>query len=105
MKQLPEKVVDRSHANYIDSAGSPLRHSPFSHVSRRHSHLRCFAEATLGLRDGTDLSTEADFAKEDGGVVDWPVVDARSKCARDRKIPGRLLHPNSSDDVEEYIEL
>src|SRR5439155_23359362 len=105
VEELPEKIIDRSHAHDLDAAGSPLWNSTLRHVGSRHPHLPRFTQPTLGLRYRSYLATEANFSEKDRGIRDRPVIHARRQRACHRKISRRFLHPHASDDVEKHIQL
>src|SRR5439155_6153290 len=105
VEQLPAKIIDRSHADYLDAAGPALWNSTLRHIGARHPHLGRFTAPALGLRYRAYLTAEPNFSEKDRGIRDRPVVHARRQCACHRKISRRLLHPHTPDDVEKHIEL
>jgi hypothetical protein len=105
MEQLPEKIVDRSHADNLDAAWSPLWNPSLGHVGGRHSHLRRLSKPALGLRDWSDFASKPDLAKKDCRVRDRPIVHARCERARNGEIAGGFLHPHSAHNIQEDIKL
>ena len=76
------------------------------HVRGRHSHLRCFAKPSLGLRDRPDLTAKSNFAEEDRVELATGrsyTLDASALATA--RSPAGSCNPHSADDIQKNIEL